>query len=88
MEEKVSNEGFFKDEPSKYIFYLTETNGANRCKLLKLTEDLYNDKIKAIEWHNNIYNAIIKCNDRDLVPKAIKELESMFAMIMKSYEEE
>lgn len=88
MEEEVLYEGFFKDEPSEYIFYLTQTHGANRCKLLNLTEDLYNDKAKAIEWHNNIYNAILKYEDKEAISKAVKELESMFAMIMKAYEEE
>lgn len=89
MEEEVLyNNSFFKDEASEYIFYLLHTDAKNRADLLGITLELYYDKAKAIEWHNNIYNAIIRHEDKELVSKAVNKLEELFARLMKAYEYE
>lgn len=79
MEENVVyNSKFFKDQASEYIFYLTETDSLTRTNLLNITEELYYDKSKAIEWHNNIYNAIIRHEDKELIAAALKQLEKLY----------
>ena len=84
MEENVvCNSKFFKDQPSEYIFYLIETDGLTRTNLLNITEELYYDKSKAIEWHNNIYNAIIRHEDKELISAAIKQLEKLYNVMAK-----
>lgn len=88
MEEEVLyNNSFFKDEASEYIFYLLHIDAKNRADLLGITLELYYDKAKAIEWHNNIYNAIIRHEDKELVSKAVNKLEELFARIMKAFED-
>lgn len=79
---------FFKDEASEYIFYLLHTDARVRCKLLNITEELYYDKSKAIEWYNNIYNKIISHNDAESVHQALDKLKVLYGRIMKAYEED
>lgn len=66
---------FFKDEASKYIFALLHTDTNLRARLLEINVSLYEDKNKATEWYNKIYNTIKEHPDTNICLLAIEELK-------------
>lgn len=75
-------ESFFKDKASEYIFILLYTDAHVRCKLLNITEDLYRDNAKAIEWYKNIYDIITNYPDKEVLDGALRVLNNFYYSMM------
>ena len=43
-----------------YIFILLHTDGHVRCELLGITDEMYDDKILAKKWYENIVSEITR----------------------------
>lgn len=56
---KVQEDMYFKDEISKYIFYLVELNGKLQMDFLEVSYDLYTDEKKANKWYKQIVKKYI-----------------------------
>ncbi|WP_295727225.1 methyltransferase [uncultured Leptotrichia sp.] len=72
---KVQEDMYFKDEISKYIFYLVELNGKLQMDFLEVSYDLYTNEKKANKW----YKQIVKKIHPDICrhPKAEEAMQSL-----------
>lgn len=71
----VSEDLYFKDKVSKYIFYLVEIEGKPQLDLLGITYDYYRDKKIAEKWHKEIVKLIHP--DRCKHPKATEAMQAL-----------
>ena len=72
---KVQEDMYFKDEISKYIFYLVELNGKLQMDFLDVSYDLYIDEKKANKWYKQIVKKIHPDICRD--PKGAEAMQSL-----------
>lgn len=56
--DRVKSDDYFKNENLKYIFALTHMGGEDRNKMLRLTDELYENKDKAKKWYHEISKMI------------------------------
>lgn len=80
---------FFKSEESKYLFCLTEVDGAKRNKVIGLTDELYEDQEQAKKWYRKVVKIIrpdIKTDER--TKKAFNELQKLNTTIVNIFKED
>lgn len=84
-----SEDIYFKNNRSKYLFCLTQVDGEKRNVVIGLTDDLYENKDKANEWYKKIVKIIRPDINVDEITKAaFKELKDLYDNIMDCFEEE
>ena len=71
-----------------YIFILLYMDGASRCRMLGITDEMYDNKDLAETWYRKIFSEIKQADifgpDED---EAIKVLNSLYSNMI-DYEEE
>ena len=73
---------YFKDEVSKYIFFLVELEGKVQLDFLGIDPGHYSNKEKAKNWYNKIKN-IIEKSEHSKVDEAIASLEKLYKGMAK-----
>ena len=73
---------YFKDEVSKYIFFLVELKGKVQLDFLGVDPSHYSNKEKAKNWYNKIKN-IIEKSEHSKVDEAIVSLEKLYKGMAK-----
>ena len=68
---------YFKDETSKYIFFLVELEGKVQLDFLGIDPSHYANKTKAKNQYNKIKN-IIEKSEHSKVNEAMKSLEKLY----------
>ena len=79
---KMENNLYFKDETSKYIFFLVELRGKPQLDFLGIDPSHYSNKEKAKNWYNKIKN-IIEKSEHSKVDEAISSLEKLYKGMAK-----
>jgi hypothetical protein len=85
------SDDYFKNEQMKYIFALTHMEGAERNKIINLTDDLYESKDRAKKWYHSIAKIIHPDLNRAYQKQAedaMKELKIIYSRIQKCFKEE
>ena len=72
----MENNLYFKDETSKYIFFLVELRGKPQLDFLGIDPGHYSNKEKARNWYNKIKN-IINNSEHPKANEAVKSLEKL-----------
>ena len=78
----MENNLYFKDETSKYIFFLVELRGKPQLDFLGVNLSHYSNKEKAKNWYNKIKN-IIEKSEHSKVDEAIASLEKLYKGMAK-----
>ncbi|PHH98445.1 hypothetical protein [Fusobacterium polymorphum] len=78
----MENNLYFKDETSKYIFFLVELGGKPQLDFLGVDFSHYNNKEKAKNWYNKIKN-IIEKSEHSKIDEAIASLEKLYKGMAK-----
>lgn len=89
--DRVESDDYFKNENLKYIFALTHMGGEDRNKMLRLTDELYENKDKAKKWYHEISKMIhpdLNRANKEQAEEAMKELSIIYGRIQKCFEEE
>ena len=89
--DRVESDVYFKNENLKYIFALTHMGGEDRNKILRLTNELYENKDKAKKWYREISKMIhpdVNRGNKEQAEEAMKELRIIYDRIQKCFEEE
>ena len=73
---------YFKDEVSKYIFFLVELEGKVQLDFLGVNYCHYSNKEKAKDWYSKIKN-IIEKSEHSKVDEAIASLEKLYKGMAK-----
>lgn len=73
---------YFKDEVSKYIFFLVELEGKIQLDFLGIDPSHYSNKEKAKNWYNKIKN-IIEKSEHSKVDEAMASLEKLYKGMAK-----
>ena len=68
---------YFKDEVSKYIFFLVELEGKVQLDFLGIDYSHYCNKEKAKNWYNKM-KSIIENSEHPKVNEAMKSLEKLY----------
>ncbi|AKC57513.1 hypothetical protein KST10_03660 [Fusobacterium animalis] len=78
----MENNLYFKNETSKYIFFLVELKGKIQLDFLGIDPGHYSNKEKAKNWYNKIKN-IIEKSEHSKVDEAIASLEKLYKGMAK-----
>lgn len=73
---------YFKDEVSKYIFFLVELEGKPQLDFLGVDPSHYSNKEKAKNWYNKIKN-IIEKSEHSKADEAMASLENLYKWMIK-----
>ncbi len=73
---------YFKDEVSKYIFFLVELRGKPQLDFLGIDPSHYSNKEKAKNWYNKIKN-IVEKSEHSKVDEAMTSLEKLYKGMAK-----
>ena len=73
---------YFKDEVSKYIFFLVELKGKPQLDFLGIDPSHYSNKEKAKNWYNKI-KKIIEKSGHSKVDEAMVSLEKLYKGMAK-----
>ncbi|WP_405351973.1 hypothetical protein [Fusobacterium animalis] len=73
---------YFKDETSKYIFFLVELKGKPQLDFLGIDPGHYSNKEKAKNWYNKI-KKIIEKSGHSKVDEAMVSLEKLYKGMAK-----
>ena len=79
---------YFRSTRDMYIFILIYMDGASRCRMLGITDEMYDNKDLAKVWYRNILSAIAQ--DSFFPPDehaAIKVLNSLYSNMIEEDEE-
>lgn len=82
---------YFKTESSRYIFALTHMEGKSRNELIKLNNELYEDKDKAKCWYKTTAKLIHpdqNLDNKEEAEKALIKLNELYRRIKKCFETE
>ncbi len=71
----VTEDLYFKDKISKYIFFLVELEGKPQLEFLGITYDYYRDRKIAEKWHKEMVKLIHP--DRCKHPKATEAMQAL-----------
>ncbi|WYE90382.1 hypothetical protein LDK30_06060 [Fusobacterium polymorphum] len=71
----VTEDLYFKDKVSKYIFYLVEIEGKPQLDFLGITYEYYSNKKVAEKWHKEMIKLIHP--DRCKHPKATEAMQAL-----------
>ncbi|ALQ36174.1 hypothetical protein [Fusobacterium hwasookii] len=78
----MENNLYFKDETSKYIFFLVELGGKPQLDFLGIDPGHYSNKEKAKNWYNKI-KKIIEKSGHSKVDEAMVSLEKLYKGMAK-----
>jgi len=78
----MENNLYFKDETSKYIFFLVELGGKTQLDFLGIDPSHYSNKEKAKNWYNKI-KKIIEKSGHSKVDEAMVSLEKLYKGMAK-----
>ena len=78
----MENNLYFKDETSKYIFFLVELGGKPQLDFLGIDPSHYSNKEKAKNWYNKI-KKIIEKSGHSKVDEAMVSLEKLYKGMAK-----
>ena len=78
----MENNLYFKDETSKYIFFLVELKGKPQLDFLGIDPSHYSNKEKAKNWYNKI-KKIIEKSGHSKVDEAMISLEKLYKGMAK-----
>ena len=73
---------YFKDETSKYIFFLVELEGKIQLDFLGVNPSHYSNKEKAKDWYNKI-KKIIQKSGHSKADEAMASLEKLYKWMIK-----
>lgn len=79
---KMESNLYFKDETSKYIFFLVELKGKPQLDFLGIDPGHYSNKEKAKNWYNKI-KKIIEKSRHSKVDEAMVSLEKLYKGMAK-----
>lgn len=74
---------FFHSKKFMFIYSLLHLDGISREKMLNIKESMYENKLEAKKWRDDIKNEIL--SDTEHHPdsdRAIKKLESMYEVMI------
>lgn len=66
---------YFKDEATKYVFYLVELTGSSQLELLGIGYIHYDNKVVADNWYKKIIKIIQPCVGKH--PKAMEAVQTL-----------
>ena len=78
----MENNLYFKNETSKYIFFLVELEGKIQLDFLGIDPSHYSNKEKAKNWYSKIKN-IIEKSGHSKVDEAMTSLEKLYKGMAK-----
>ena len=78
----MENNLYFKDETSKYIFFLVELEGKIQLDFLGIDPSHYSNKDKAKNWYNKI-KKIIEKSGHSKVDEAMTSLKKLYKGMAK-----
>lgn len=79
---KMESNLYFKDDTSKYIFFLVELKGKPQLDFLGIDPGHYSNKEKAKNWYNKI-KKIIEKSGHSKVDEAMVSLEKLYKGMAK-----